>query len=73
MVNSVFYADSATPVLSGNTVLLNGKKNYFKSMSLGNRLLDNLQTNTIEQRKPFKDTLINSRKTKRRFKLYALL
>ena len=73
MVSSGFCVDNAALVLSDNTVLVNGRRDCFKSISLENRHLDNLQTDTAEPRKLFKDTLINTRKIRRAFKPYALL
>jgi hypothetical protein len=61
LANNVFYANNVAPDLAGNTTLLNGKRNSFKSISLVNRLLNNLRINTVKLQKPLKSTLTNIR------------
>ncbi len=73
MGNSVFYANNVAQGLSGDTDLLNGKKNYFRNISLGNRLSDNLQLNMIVLQKQFKSTLTDIRKINQIAGLYIRL
>jgi hypothetical protein len=73
MVNNSFYANNVAQGLSSNTAQLNGKRNYFKSISLVNRHLSSLQINTVKLQKPFKNTLTGIRKLSRVPRLYARL
>ena len=64
MVSSVFYANIVASVISGNTALLSGKRNYFKNISLVNRLLNSLGENTVKLQGQYKNTLTDVRKLK---------
>ena len=72
-VNNAFYANIVAPGLAKLTAPLNGKRNYFKSMSLVNRLLNNLGGNTARLQEPYKNTLTDVRKLRRAPRLYARL